>query len=200
MGCHALLQRIFPTQELNPGLPHCRRILYHLSHQGSPRILEWLTYPFSSESSWPRNWTRVSCIAGGFFISWATRESMYKVTERLHMRQVGSWTCITGRWDRSSTVGNLQPLFKLGQWTECVHLRKNAVTGPGGREGWEHAIAAAMEGCGGHWSKMSYVKGGSWASFRVGWIHLLEEDLCGWLPLQIWTNRVKCFLRCQHFP
>ena len=36
VGCHALLQGILPTQGLNTGLPHCRRILYHLSHQGSP--------------------------------------------------------------------------------------------------------------------------------------------------------------------
>ena len=36
VGCHALHQGIFPTQGLNPGLPHCRRILHHLSHQGSP--------------------------------------------------------------------------------------------------------------------------------------------------------------------
>ena len=36
VGCHALLQGIFPTQGLNPGLPQCRQILYHLSHQGSP--------------------------------------------------------------------------------------------------------------------------------------------------------------------
>ena len=36
MGCHALLQRIFLTQGLNPGLPHCRQILCYLSHQGSP--------------------------------------------------------------------------------------------------------------------------------------------------------------------
>ena len=34
--CHALLQGIFPTQKPNPGLPHCRWILYQLSHQGSP--------------------------------------------------------------------------------------------------------------------------------------------------------------------
>ena len=34
MGCHALLQGIFPTQGSNPGLPHCRWILYYLSHQG----------------------------------------------------------------------------------------------------------------------------------------------------------------------
>ena len=33
MGCHFLLQRIFLTQESNPGLPHCRQTLYRLSHQ-----------------------------------------------------------------------------------------------------------------------------------------------------------------------
>ena len=35
VGCHALLQGIFLTQGSNPGLPHCRRILYYLGHQGS---------------------------------------------------------------------------------------------------------------------------------------------------------------------
>ena len=36
MGCHALLQGIFPTQGLNRDLPHCRWILDQLSYQGSP--------------------------------------------------------------------------------------------------------------------------------------------------------------------
>ena len=36
VGCHFLLQGIFPTQGSNPGLPHCRQTLYCLSHQGSP--------------------------------------------------------------------------------------------------------------------------------------------------------------------
>ena len=45
VGCHALLQGIFSTQGSNPGLPHCRRILYRLTHQGSPRILEWVAIP-----------------------------------------------------------------------------------------------------------------------------------------------------------
>ena len=43
VGCHALLQGISPTLGSNPGLPHCRWILYCLSHQGSPRILECLS-------------------------------------------------------------------------------------------------------------------------------------------------------------
>ena len=42
VGCHAFLQGTLPTQGLNPGLPCCRRILSHLSHQGSPYFLQWL--------------------------------------------------------------------------------------------------------------------------------------------------------------
>ena len=55
VGSCSLLQGIFPTQRLNPSFPHCRRILYQLSHQGSPRILEWIAHLFSSGSSRPRN-------------------------------------------------------------------------------------------------------------------------------------------------
>ena len=55
VGSLSLLQGIFPTQGSNPGLPHCGRILYPLNHQGSPRILEWVAYPFSRGSSQPRN-------------------------------------------------------------------------------------------------------------------------------------------------
>ena len=75
VGSLSLLQGIFPTQGSNPGLPHCRWILYQLSHKGSPRILEWVAYPFSSRSSQPRNWTGVSCTAGRFFTNWAIRET-----------------------------------------------------------------------------------------------------------------------------
>ena len=39
VGSHSLLQGIFPTQGSNPGLTHCRQILYQLNHQGSPREL-----------------------------------------------------------------------------------------------------------------------------------------------------------------
>ena len=45
MGSLSLLQGISPTQGLNPALPHSTRILYHLGHKGSPRILEWVAYP-----------------------------------------------------------------------------------------------------------------------------------------------------------
>ena len=51
VGSLSLLQGIFPTQGSNLGLPHHRWILYHLSHQGTPGILEWVAYPFSRGSS-----------------------------------------------------------------------------------------------------------------------------------------------------
>ena len=69
VGGLSLLQGIFPTQGSNPGLLHCRWFLYQMSHQGSPRILEWVAFPFSSGPSQPRNQTGVSCPAGRFFTS-----------------------------------------------------------------------------------------------------------------------------------
>ena len=56
-----------PNPRIKPGLPHFKQVLYCLNHQGSPQILQWVAYTFSKGFSWPRNWTRVFCIAGGFF-------------------------------------------------------------------------------------------------------------------------------------
>ena len=94
VGSLSLLQWIFPNQELNQGLLHCRWIPYQLSYQGSPRvkvaqlcptlydpmdstvhgilqagILECVAFLFSRGSSQPRDQNQVSRIAGGFFTS-----------------------------------------------------------------------------------------------------------------------------------
>ena len=74
----SLFQGIFPTQGLSPGLWHCWQILYHLRHKGSPRILEWVAYPFSWGSPYAKNWTGVSCIAGRSFTNWTIREASCK--------------------------------------------------------------------------------------------------------------------------
>ena len=89
VGCRSLLQGIFPTQQLNPGLLHCRQILYRLSYREAPkvaqscptfcdtmgytvhgilqaRILEWVAFPFSGGSFQPRDPAQVSHIAGRF--------------------------------------------------------------------------------------------------------------------------------------
>ena len=72
VGSLSLLQGIFPTQGLNRGLLHCRQILFQLGHKGSPRILEWVAYPFSSRSSQPRN--LLHCRR---FTNWAIREAYF---------------------------------------------------------------------------------------------------------------------------
>ena len=87
-----LLQGIFQIQGSNPGLLHRRRILYQLSHKGSPRMLEWVAYPFSNGSSRSRNRTGVSCIAGGFFTNWALREALEAVVEFLIWNMWRGWT------------------------------------------------------------------------------------------------------------
>ena len=84
----SLLQGIFPTQGLNPGLLHCRWILYQLSHKWSQRILEWVAYPFSRGSSWPRDQTQVSRTAARFFTSWAVREAKDQCNIKVRV----SWT------------------------------------------------------------------------------------------------------------
>ena len=85
VGSLSLLQGIFPTQEVNPGLP---QILYQLNHKESPRKLEWVVYPFSSGSSQLRNRTRVSCIAGKFFTNWAIREALCSISATQSNQQV----------------------------------------------------------------------------------------------------------------
>ena len=102
MGSLSLLQGIFPTQRSNPGLPHCRCIPYQLSHQGSPTMLGWVAYPFSSRSSQPRNRTVVSCLTGWFSTSWASREALSRV--RLTQLGEGSYK---RDWGPSQVTGSV---------------------------------------------------------------------------------------------
>ena len=62
-------------------------VLYHLSHQGSPRILGVGSLSLLQGSSWPRNPTGVSCIASGFFTSSATRELLIGYTPKQNWRR-----------------------------------------------------------------------------------------------------------------
>ena len=109
----SLLQGIFPTQGWNPGLPHCRQILYQLSHKGSPRILEWVDYSFSTESSQPRNRTRVSCIAEGFFTNWAIREDKSEVKKMYWVLQILKTTA--ENWGQMSHQGLVCSPFSLSE-------------------------------------------------------------------------------------
>ena len=89
VGSLSLLQGIFPTQVLNPGLPHYMQILYQLSQKGSPRILEWVAYPFFQWIFLTQESNRVFCFAGGFFSNWAIGEAPTIITARLKPQRKG---------------------------------------------------------------------------------------------------------------
>ena len=62
------------------------------------RILQWVATPFARGSSWPRDQNWVSCTAGGFLTTWATRKALWEM--RLHSKQTtGLWIlfCLRGQ-------------------------------------------------------------------------------------------------------
>ena len=112
VGSLSLLQGIFPIQGSNRCLLHCRWILYQLSHKGSSSILEWTAYPFSSESSWPRNRAEVSCIAGRFSTSWATGEA--QVFYSYCMKHGTQWLLCLNRLDSLREVPRIYSVLTNG--------------------------------------------------------------------------------------
>ena len=88
MGSLSLHQGIFPTQGSNPGLSHSRQILYCLSHQGSPRILERLAYHFSRDLPHPGIEPVSPAFAGRFFTNWPSEKPIYKcLAHNKHLKQ-----------------------------------------------------------------------------------------------------------------
>ena len=127
MGSLPLCQGIFPTQGSNPGLPHCRWILYQLNHKGSPGILAWVAYPFSRGSSRPRNRTRVSCIAGGFFTNWAIREAQGWIGHETNLQVEPQVQSLDGEWKiRAGTLIQLKEVHFLIRRTLSTFAQREA--------------------------------------------------------------------------
>ena len=125
--------RIFPSQGSNPGLLHCKWILYQLSYKGRPRILKWVVYLFSSRCSRPRNWTGVSCIAGGFFTNRAIREAPSNQSQHHSI-------CLTGKISQQngSVLRYPRPVFMTG------FPKPDSVPGMGQYEGWKPVFEANL--------------------------------------------------------
>ena len=127
VGCHFFLQGIFPTQGLNPGLPHSRQTLYHLSHQGSGfpgvasgnesacqcrRRKRYRSDPWVGQIPWSRKWQTTPVFLPGKsqgqrslvgYSPWIHRES--DMTEQLstHMKGICSlkihlWNFLVIQW------------------------------------------------------------------------------------------------------
>ena len=109
------------------------------------RVLEWAAISFSSRSSWPRDQTRVSCIAGRCFTLWATREapgrsslssnpdkeySMEKLQwkQACHARCVEEWTGSGASYHETITEGETERLgFNRDQRSEGTHFLNYSV-------------------------------------------------------------------------
>ena len=78
VGCHALLQGIFPTQGSNLGLPCCRWILYHLSHQGSSPGLQYSYTEVSSLSFLQGNFPTQESKQGLLHCRWILYQQSYQ--------------------------------------------------------------------------------------------------------------------------
>ena len=112
VGCHALLQGIFPAQRLNPGLPHCRQIVYHLSHQVSWRR-QWQPTPVLLQGKSHGQGSLVACrvtmgslsrIQLRDFTSFTSLTSYFITGERNgHPLQ---YSCLENPIDKSSLAGH----------------------------------------------------------------------------------------------
>ena len=158
---------IFPTQGSNPGLLHCRQILYQLSHEGSPRILEWVAYPFSRGSFQPRNRTGDSWISGWFFTNWTTREALqYLIYHTKAWTQTTSkiiWYRVCIAWNgipkrgsspelkQDTGKGSSEEVLKMNPEGQCEIVRK----GIEGCRGESICKVMKLWGNGLHWGSLS---------------------------------------------
>ena len=104
----SFIQRIFPTQGSNPGLPHCRRIVYQLTHKGSPRILEWVAVPFAKRFSAPRNQTSVSCIGRQILYCWAPGKPWFQDEPENQVFSIGIYSNMDARPETPHLKLNMQ--------------------------------------------------------------------------------------------
>ena len=110
---------IFPIQGLNPGLPHYRWILYELSHQWNSRILEWVTYHFSSRYSRPRNRVRGPLLQADYLpaellgrpivVKWIKKCGVDRMTPQVGETDRSSIWCQTIACALSVVSSSLQP-------------------------------------------------------------------------------------------
>ena len=142
------------------------------------RIVEWVPFPSPEGSSQPRDWTQVSCIAGGFFTSLATRESClltYKNTGTISVRVLPLFSCrcfmVSCLLFKSS--GHFEFILVFGVLTSWTYLWLSSLTPLA-----EEAVFCPL-----------YIL----ASFVEGWLTIVL--VYSWTVLFHWPT---CLISCQY--
>ena len=129
---YTVLSCSFVPDSLRPYWLQPSKLPYRWERIFSARILEWVAMPSSRGSSQPRKGARVSCIAGGFFAIWATREAQEYWSGSYPFSRGASWPrkwtmvpCIAGRFFTSwaTREAPCKPYNDLFTHT-CVHIHK----------------------------------------------------------------------------
>ena len=120
VGYHFLLQEIFPTQGLNPGLPHCRQPLYHLNHQGNPYWYANVIFCWF----WGEVWTALLFLWGFSKVNWVLSWMRGYSLLEWQISTLGLWPI---KWVGIPSVGRNRPLLRLSlngvmekRWTYLV--------------------------------------------------------------------------------
>ena len=130
VGCHFVLQRIFPTQGLNPGLPHCRQTLYRLRHQGLPLIVV-------AEGSFPPHGGKSNLFCDGLLIKEVTESPPLGngPPARVDWRAYpGSWSLFSGSflirpWANSNVVCTTAVSSKVQEMVNtCMKIIRYFIT------------------------------------------------------------------------
>ena len=110
--------RVFSNPGIEPRSPTLQGdFFYQLRHKGSPRTLEWVAYPFSSGSSWTRNQTGVSCIAGRIFTNWAIIHENLSFLSLISLLTLVQKALILSERLSQGTLPFFQSLFWIICWT-----------------------------------------------------------------------------------
>ena len=95
VGCHFLLQEIFPTQGLNPGLPHCGQTLYRLNHQGSQLYFNKIYLSKKKKKRTLIDLKEIKCL---YKYSEIENTLPKRISSSCHLKNIQCWT------DRTSLV------------------------------------------------------------------------------------------------
>ena len=147
MDCHFLLQGIFPTQGLNPGLLHCRQILYHLNQQGIPTLLAIFHYKRTRFIFKKKKVLIIECWkSSGFLFTHLSSISIKRGSQTLHGLFSGKqlWHMKLGeeRGDQRTEPESVSQRRRKGLWEKelaprafgCSHPSKPLIY-PAGRKG-----------------------------------------------------------------